>query len=124
MAKGFASLTKEMKRAVSMKGGKSAQLKGTAHRLDHVTAHSASQKGVAVRRRKLARVAALVLLEAGITAEQLGLLGLTEEEYIYYGGSRRSGVRFKELLGRIEDVNKLRNAEPQTNQTAASSEPD
>lgn len=103
MSKGFASLTKAQRQAVGSKGGSNAQLKGTGHQLNALTARSAAMKGVAVRRQRRARAAALVLLAAGLTPEQLDRLQLSEEELIWFGGSKRTQLRFSELLQRLED---------------------
>lgn len=43
--RGFASLTKEQRRAIASQGGKAAQLKGTAHRWDSYEAARAGRKG-------------------------------------------------------------------------------
>lgn len=102
--KGFASLSKEAKRLVGQKGGLKSQQSGAGHKLNPITAKAAGMRGVIARRKKLARAAAIVLLEAGLTPEQLHLLQLSEEELIYYGGSKRTGAKLKELLGRLEDA--------------------
>lgn len=102
--KGFASLSKEAKRLVGQKGGQRSQQSGAGHKLNVLTAKAAGLKGVQARRKKLARAAAIVLLEAGLTPEQLHALQLTEEELVYYGGSKRTGAKLKELLGRLEDA--------------------
>lgn len=104
MPRGFADLTKEGRRKLGAKGGKVSQEAGVGHRLDKISAKQAAAKSVAARKKKFARAAALNLLEAGITPLQLHNLNLTEDEIIYYGGSNRSGIKFKELLGRIADA--------------------
>jgi hypothetical protein len=101
MPKGFASLSKQQRMKMGAKGGSVAQSRGTAYKLNALTARSASQRGVAVRRARAARAAAIVLIEAGITPEQIYALQLSELELIYFGGSRRSPARFAELLIRI-----------------------
>tara|TARA_R110000868_G_scaffold297468_3_gene557793 strand:+ start:512 stop:874 length:363 start_codon:yes stop_codon:yes gene_type:complete len=108
--KGFASLTKEAKRLIGQKGGQKSQQSGAGHKLNVFTAKVAGLKGVMVRRRKLARAAALVLLEAGLTSEELHLLQLSEEEFIYYGGSKRTEAKLKELLGRLDDARQIKAA--------------
>lgn len=102
--KGFASLTKEAKRLIGQKGGQRSQQSGAGHKLNVLTAKVAGMKGVQAHRKKLARAAAIVLLEAGLTPEQLHALQLSEEELIYYGGSKRSGTKLKELMGRLENA--------------------
>ena len=99
--KGFASLTKGQRKFVSQKGGVAVQQKGTGHRLNGLTAKHAAMKGVASRLRKQSREAALVLLEAGLTPEQLFQLQLSEAELVYYGGSKRTKTKFNELLARV-----------------------
>ena len=108
MPRGFADLSKEGRRKLGAKGGKIAQEAGVGHRLDKVSAKAAAAKSVAARKHKFARAAALNLLEAGIQPEQLHALQLSEDEMIYYGGSGRSGIKFKELLGRIADADRQR----------------
>lgn len=116
--KGFASLTKEAKRLIGRKGGQKSQQSGAGHKLNVFTAKAAGMKGVMARRKKLARAAAVILLEAGFTPDQLHLLQLTEEEFIYYGGSKRTGAKLKELLGRLQDAEqKALMVERQTLQT-------
>lgn len=101
MPKGFASLTKEQRRLVGAKGGRASQA-GLGYRLDAPAAKRAAARSVATRKRKFARAAALVLLQTGLTAEQLNLLQLSEDELIYYGGSDRSTVRLAELLEKLK----------------------
>ena len=43
--RGFATLTPEQRRAISTKGGKAAQAKGTAHRWTSEEAQTAGRKG-------------------------------------------------------------------------------
>lgn len=104
MPKGFASMTRERRKAVGGKGGTASQLKGTGHAFNPISAKAAAAKGVAKRKSKAMREAALRLIECGFTAAQLASLNLSADEYIYYGGNKSSGVRLKELLGRLKDI--------------------
>ena len=99
--KGFASLTKTKLKSVGSKGGKMAQLRGTGYKLDLQSSKAASAKSAAVRRSRAARNAALILLEAGLTPEQLDILQLSEDEFIHYGGLKRTKRGFAELLDRL-----------------------
>lgn len=110
--KGFASLSKQQRKLMSSKAGRLSQSKGVGYKLNKITAKAASDKGVQARRRKQARAAALILLEAGFSAEQLHELNLSEEELIYYGGSKRTGNRLKELIGRWESEHNTDRADP------------
>lgn len=123
-SKGFASLSKQQRKLMGSKAGKASQASGAGHKLNAITAKAASLKGVLARRKKLARAAALILLEAGFTAEQLYQLELTEEELIYYGGSKRSGAKLKELIGRLEDANRNDSADSGLGQSIQPSEPE
>lgn len=102
MPKGFASMTRERRKAVGGKGGTASQLKGTGHAFNPITAKAAAAKGVAKRKQRAMREAALKLIECGFSAENLALLNLSADEYIYYGGKESSGRKLKELLGRLE----------------------
>jgi predicted transposase YdaD len=100
MARGFSSLSKQQRSYVSRQGGKISQLKGKGHQLNSLEGSAAAVKSAASRRRKAVMRAAQILLEAGLTAEELDRLQLSEDEYIRYGGARRTATAFEELLAR------------------------
>ena len=105
MPRGFASLSKDRKVAISTKGGKAVQEQGVGFKFNATNSKYAAMRGVAKRKQKQARAAAIRLLEAGFTASQLHSLKLSEDELIYFGGSKRSHVRIKELITRLESIN-------------------
>lgn len=102
--KGFASLSKQRLYGIAKKGGKAAQLKGTAHKWTSEKARTAALKGVAVRRHNLAVKASLRLLKEGFDPTDLNQLKLTDDEYIYYAGRTATDVQRSELKARIVAV--------------------
>jgi hypothetical protein len=103
--KGFASLSKAAKKTMGSKGGKAAQAKGNAFSYNSMSAKAAAMKSVQTRKMKAVRKAAIYLLECGVTAKILDQLGLTADEYIYFGGHHSTKTRIKELEDRINSLN-------------------
>lgn len=102
---GFKALSKVRRTEVSRMGGHKAQALGVAHNFTSVEAAAASAKATVLRKRAAAKRAALKLMTAGFSPEQLDSLKLSVDELIYYGGSRMDKVRLIELAKRALEVN-------------------
>lgn len=103
MPRGFASHTKEKLKQLSAKGGTEAQAGGKGHSFNQLNAREAALKGVAKRKAKAAKLAAMRLIEQGFSAEHLALLELNVDELIQFGGSKATHADTEELLARLKE---------------------
>lgn len=110
MPKGFASLSKFKRKEMGKKGGTASQFKGAGHAYNSITAKAAAMKGVATRKRRAVQNAAIYLLECGFSAADLAKLDLTQDEYIYFGGSESTKDRVFELKERLDGLKTTENS--------------
>lgn len=99
---GFASKSKQERGNVASKGGRTAHKRGTAFEWTEEQAKEASEKGVRARKRNAILRAAQTLLKEGFTVEDLNLLKLSPEEYIYFGGKKSNPTRIEELRDKLK----------------------
>lgn len=99
---GFASLSEQKRIEMAQKGGKASHVKGKRHKWTKSGASLAGKKSAEVKRYNKAQVAAKRLLkEFKFDPIQLNGLGLTLDEFIYYGGPKSNPERRVELKARL-----------------------
>ena len=100
--KGLASQSAEKRRAIQSKGGKTVFARGTGHIFDASEARQAGLKSAAGKKHKKAKYAAIRLISIhGFEPKELAWLGLSEDEWLYYGGEQSYETRLMELRQRI-----------------------
>lgn len=102
--RGFASIGKKRHKEVSSQGGKNANKRGLKHQWNHDAARAAGLKSAAARRVRQIQDARARLLNIGFSEDDLKLLMLTQEEYLYYAGKGSSALRRIELRERLQVI--------------------
>jgi hypothetical protein len=99
---GFASLGAERRRQMSSKGGRAGHEQGTAHKYTTAEASAAGKKSAAARRARKLRDAALRLLKAGLSVEQIH--SLPDDQVLKYGGPKADQMTLNELKHKLHST--------------------
>jgi hypothetical protein len=100
--RGFGSASKSRRKELSRKGGQAAHATGKAHEFTSEEGAAAAMIGVERRKLRQASVAATYLVKNGFTVSELYSLGLSLDEYLYYGGAKSNESRLEELRKRCQ----------------------